>query len=43
MNMENEENMDMGDFSSNLDGYFGSKGESRKYEVEESSEKNIGS
>ena len=41
--MENEEDTEMGDFSSNLDGYFGSKGETGKNEVEESLDKNVGS
>ena len=40
--MENEEDTEMGDFSSNLDGYSSSKGESRKNEVEESLEKIFG-
>ena len=43
MNMENKENMDIGDFSSNLDGYSSKKGESRKAKAKESNEKNIAS
>ena len=41
--MENEEDTEMGDFSSNLDSYCGSKGETRKNEVEESLDKKVGS
>ena len=40
--MENEEDMEMGDFSSNLDGYLGNKGETRNNEIEESLDKNVG-
>ena len=43
INLENEENTKMRDFSSNLDGYSGSKGEFGKDEANESYDKNIGS
>lgn len=39
MNIDNEENTDVGDFSSNLNAYFGSKGESRRVEAKESKKK----
>ena len=42
MDKENDEKMEMGDFSSNLDGYSGSKGVSGKDEVEESHDRNTG-
>ena len=42
MDMENDEIMEMGDFSSNLDGYSSSKGVLGKDEVEESHDNNTG-
>ena len=39
-NLEEEENMDVGDFSSNLEGYPSSKGETSKEEMDESNDKN---
>ena len=42
MDTENDEKIEMGDFSSNLDGYSSSKVVSRKEEVEESHDKNTG-
>ncbi len=41
--MEEEENTDVGDFSSSLEGYPGSKGKTGKDEADESNDKNTGS
>lgn len=43
MDTKNDEKKEIGDFSSNLDGYSSSKGVSRKDEVEESHDNNTGS
>jgi len=42
MNTKNKENMHMGDFSSNLNGFLGNKDESGRAKANESHEKNIG-
>ena len=43
MNIETKENKDVEEFSSNINGYSGRKGESTRAEVKESHDKNMGS
>lgn len=42
MNIATEENTNVGDFSSNLNGYSGRKGKTRRAKVEDSLDKNKG-